>query len=335
MIMGLAQLASELKNGIWKPLYLVVGAEAFQAGEVRRLLKSFFLKDGEDETFQFEAFDGENIDVGDLLTSLQTLPGLFGTGSTRLVYCQHFDKIPAERVTKLESYWEDPCPSTCFLIWTAKVDKRTSWYRSILNKGAVIEIREPYDREWPKWRPVFEKRTGKTIDLEVWERLVENANRSLSLLATDLDVLCTYSGESTRLKLEDMNALALGGIEANVFSFAEVVLKRLQSQAVVQFHQLQQRGESEIKILAILIRQFKLVEKYLRLTQADLADPKRAASLLGIAPFFVSKIASQARSQSLEAIRSAMKQLTLCDYNLKTGMPSQLFDQFLVPYFTA
>jgi DNA polymerase III subunit delta len=163
MQLSAQQAFKDLDEGRFRPFYVVVGEEPFQTSEILLRLKRFFLK-GENQiafntTFNYETWDGEHLNGADLLTSLNTVPGLFdGPDSLRLVTCSRFDKVSASALEALDPYFRNPSPTTCFVLLCNKVDKRKSWYKKVDEKGAVIDVNEPYEREWPRWHGYFEKK---------------------------------------------------------------------------------------------------------------------------------------------------------------------------------
>ena len=326
------QVFKELDSNSWRPFYFIVGEEPFQAGEILLRLKTFFIKDESSREFNLESWEGEHIDAAALAASLDTLPGLFAGDSIRLVICSNFDKIPAYGLELLEGYFKRPSETTCFVALASKLDKRKSWFKSLDAKAAVLEVNEPYDREWPKWHGYLEKKSGKKIDLDAWEMLVVSSNRSLSILWSEIQKAATFAGESPRVTAADVQALGASSGGTDIFALAEDVLSLRPFEAMKKFHELVRSGESEIKILSILVRQFRLVERYLEVSKKGITDSKAMGSEIGVHPFFVSKIAAQAKHHSVKSLHRALGQLAECDYQVKTG-DGGVFERFLVPYF--
>jgi DNA polymerase III subunit delta len=326
------QTFKELEQGIWKPFYVIAGEEPFQSGEIVTRLKNFFIKDEVSGSFNFESFDGEHLDVGNLVASLETLPGLFdGPNSKKLVLCSHFEKIQTHALEALDHYLTNPAETTCLIILISKVDKRKNWYKFIDQKGAIIEVTEPYDREWPKWQGYFEKKIQKKISMDAWQMLLENSNRSLSMLWSDLQKMAVFVGNHQTINRNHVLEMGAAFGDVDIFSLAEDVLARKKFSSVRKYHQLIRQGESEVKILSILVRQFRLVEHTMRLHSKGVLDSKVVAQKVGVHPFFVSKIIQQAKFHTVNELGWVFEQLTTCDYLLKTGQGS-VFENFLMPY---
>lgn len=329
------QIFRELESGKARSIYLIVGEEEFQIGDTLDRLKAFFLKDAASREFNFESWDGEHLDDKALLQSLDTMPGLFDEPDTiRLVICQRFDKAPASAAGTLESYFKNPSPSTCFVLQTAKVDKRKAWYKAIAAdaNAAILEVAEPYDRDWPKWQGYFEKKSGKHIDAEAWGLLVESSGRSLSVLWAELRKAATYVGEKKEIGAEDVKQLLVTSAGGNVFDFVDDVVSRRSAPAVRRFQDLVRSGEAEVKLLSLLVRQFKIVDQYVKLSKQGVTDSKVLAGKIGVHPYFITQIQRQSRHHHPAGLNRIVTLLADSDFRMKTG-DGGLFETFLVPYF--
>lgn len=328
-----AQVFKDLEKNSRKPFYLVFGEEPFQMQELITGLKNHFLKEGVDNTFNYEVWDGEHLDGKEFLASLQTLGGLFAEeDSVRLVHCRDFHKVSAGNLELLEGYFKDPNPSTCFLISAVKIDKRKSWYKKVESQGAAIEVTEPSDRDWPKWQSFLERKAGKKIDLGAWELLVESSGRSLSILWSEIEKASTFVGTRERITIDDAHLLLNTASGADIFGFAEDVVIGRRLPAMKKFELLLRGGENEIKMLSILVRQFRMVNQYKDLERKGITDPKVVGPKIGSHPFFVSKIQNQSKYHTDETLGQALHLLTECDFRMKTSSAG-LFESFLTPYF--
>jgi DNA polymerase III subunit delta len=328
------QIFRELEAGHFKPFYLIVGEEPFQASEILGTIKTYFVKTSDSLALNYETFDGESLDAGAMVASLEELPGLLsGPGEGRLILCRNFEKVSTSALEILERYFQNPLESSCCVLVASKVDKRKAWFKSVDAKGYYVEVSNPYDREWPKWLGYFEKKIGKRIEGDAWELLVENSGRVLSCLWADVKTVGIYTGNVPRITKKDVLALGVSGNGVDVFSFADDVLGLNAYEAMEKFHQLLKSGESEVKILAILVRQFRLVEQAWHLAKRGVTDSKVAGPQLGVHPFFVPKLFQQAKNHSSKELSSSLQLLAECDYKLKRG-EGALFESFMVPYFS-
>jgi DNA polymerase-3 subunit delta len=324
------------ESGKFGPVYLIRGEEPFQWIEVVTSAKAALLKGEGDSTWNYENLEGEHLDASKLSEALDTLPSLFAMESShhRLVVLKNVDKLPAQSQPVLENYLKNPSSEVCLIMSAVKLDKRKGLSKLIEEKGQVVEVQEPYDRDWPKWRNYFEKKVQKTMTPEVWERVVQASGRSLSPVWSEVQKLACYVGEKKEISLEEVIRFGLAAEEEDIFSFSDLVIEKKQVAAVKGLRELLHSGESEIKILAILVRQFRQIQNYLELNEQGIKDPKVLGPKLGIHPFFISKLAEQAKRYQKNEMKKVFHLLSQMDYTLKTGA-GNLFEGFLVPYFSA
>lgn len=329
-----AQIFKELENQQTRPFYAIVGEEPFQISEIISRITSHFVKTETDASFSYECFDGETGKPEQLLASLEMLPGLFdGPDTVRLIRCDRFDKFSSSALELLKPYFENPSESSVFLMVASKLDKRKSWVKAVQQKGIIVEVDEPYDRDWPRWQGYFEKKSGKKIESPAWEKLVEFSGKTLSLVWQEVQKAATYVGARSVITQKDIDELLSSSIRGDIFQFAEDVIAKKRFQAMKGFEALQLEGESEIKILSILVRQFRLVERCQKLMKQGVKDPKTLGPKLGTHPFFVGKLQELAKSRKENELEQAIHSLSETDYLLKTGQ-TRLFEGFLTKYLS-
>lgn len=334
MVTSAQKVFKDLESDLVKPLYLVVGSEPFQANEIIKQFKTKFVKEQTSQALNFELWDGEGLNGSELLNSLDILPGLFSSEEEmRFIICQRFDKAPAGSLEILQSYFKNPSTGTVFLMVADKADKRKNWYKSVDEFGDIIEVREPYDREWPKWHGYFERKYGKKIEPAAWEMLVSGSGRCLSLLASEIEKITVYLNQKNILQITDVQAMGSYSGGEDIFSLVEDIALNKKASALRKYDALMRQGESDIKLLSIVVRQFRMIDQALRLSKSGITDPKLVAGQIGAHPFFVSKIFDQMRKHSEEKLGHVLDLLAKSDYQIKTGN-GNLFEQFLVPYFS-
>lgn len=169
MAVTASRIFKDLSIGKWSPLNLVVGEEPFQTREIIERFKSQILRDSSEIEFNLESFDGVNSDYGQLLESLQQMPGLFAeTPGIRLVICRDLDRLGEAALEKMSGYFSEPSESTCFVATASKVKKKSAWYMAWSQFGNVVEVHEPFERDWVKWKAYFENKCRKKIEPEAW-----------------------------------------------------------------------------------------------------------------------------------------------------------------------
>lgn len=327
MVIPVPKLFKELESGENYPFYLIEGEEQFQSGEISLRFKKHFFNEGSDDTFDFDSFDAEDLNIERLINSLNTLPGLFSKSGFRLVFLRRFEKMPQDKMEKLMEYLKNPSPTSCVVAFCSKLDKRKGWYKPLSSMARMVELAEPKGAEWQKWKNYFEKCLGKSIDESSWGVFLSYSNETLALVWSEIQKVATFVGDKPTIELNDFT-VATSIREENIFVFVENVANKRRYEAM-RGYELLKKDSNDIKLFAILLRQFRLVDQVLRLQKKKITDPKTIASLLGISPYFISKVIQQAKKWKLEEMERVFELMRECDYRLKMGHQS-LFEDVLL-----
>lgn len=324
MSVPLAQALRELEDGKWRPGYWLAGDEPFQIDECMRKFRSLFEKSA-------ESYDAEETSLVAWREALESQP-LFVDPGVRWVVCRRWEKASPGFQEVVLGFLENPIPDVCVVLVSGKPDKRKQTTKSLTEKLALIEISEPPDRDWARWRPYFEKRVHKAIRDDVWGRILESAGYRLSMVAGDVEKLALFVGEATSITLADVEEFGSVTSGVDVFSFTDCVVTFRRAEAVRQYEWLLRSGEPEIKLAALVLRALRQV-KTAREVQGKSVSPGELASQLGVPPFVASKVVAHASHHTDRSIQEAFQSITHCDQALKQGR-GNFFADFLVPYFS-
>lgn len=330
----LPQLAQALGRSETRPVIVLSGEEPFQIEEAVKLIQKYFLVTPEDRDFHYEALDGEGLSLERLREAVEMLPALLEpTKGARLVLCRRWDKADASCAQFLDRYLESPSPSTCLVLTVSKMDRRKAWAKTVETSGWVLEASEPYDRDFVKWQPYLEKKFSKKIAPEAWMLLVELAGKKLGTVASEFGKVCTYVGDTKSIATDDIWAVCASAQAGDIFKFAEDVFAGRGFEALEKYRQLMSSGESEIKLLAILLRHFRQIRQCHEAWRAGVTDLKVLGAKIGMPAFFVPGILSSAKRYRTEILDADLQLLANTDYSLKRG-EGNLADLFVMPHLT-
>lgn len=330
-VASLQQLVEALAAGHAKPIVVLSGEEHFQVEEAVTALKNYYLVAQEDRDFHFEILEGESLTAERLREACEVLPGLLEPSrGARLVLCRRFEKADTSVQHYLETYLADPLTSTALVLTVSKIDKRRGWAKAAQKQGWVLEVAEPYERDWPKWKGYLEKKFRKRIALDAWGVLVELCGRRLGLVASEFEKAALYQSAS-EIGAEDIWAVAAATAAADIFKFAEATFMGNASDALQRYRSLIHSGESDIKLLAILVRHFRQLRACHQALEEGITDPRVLGPRIGVPPFFVANIVSAARRYSSERLSDTLHRLARADYSLKRG-EGTLAELFVYPH---
>ncbi|MBI1823321.1 MAG: hypothetical protein HYR80_04320 [Nitrospirae bacterium] len=132
-----------MKKEDWGPLILLHGEEEYLIADWVKKIKDGLIEPGLTE-FNFNLFYGSDLDMGELLSLVQTFPLL---SEKRVVIIKEGELIPAKELEKLIPYMDSPMDSTCLVFLASKVDMRKSFFIRFKEKGRVISCQKLYENQ--------------------------------------------------------------------------------------------------------------------------------------------------------------------------------------------
>ncbi len=155
------------------------------------------------------------------------------------------------------------------------VDKRMGFTKTVLAAATVVEFRALADagdvaafaRE--RLEPV-----GLEITREAVEELVARCGTDSNRLTNELDKLAAYVGRRSVIEADDVRDLVAATAELNVFDLVDATAERRPGAAISQLEGLLRQQAEPFMILAMLIRQFRLLLQARYLLDAGLADSR-------------------------------------------------------------
>ncbi|WP_258360282.1 DNA polymerase III subunit delta [Moorella sulfitireducens (nom. illeg.)] len=310
------ELDRELEQGNIAPVYLFYGTEGYL---LERAIKKLRVKLVPEEAaaFDYQELDGKKITTGAIVLVAVTLPAL---AERRLVVV----KDPAPEMLQagageLYDYLQNPSPLTCLVLAVnGSIDKRLKIIRAIQQAGRVVEFTPLKAAELEKWLQQEAGEEGYILPPAAARGLALAAGGDLRQARNELYKVMTYIGQPGAITPGDVEALVpAAAVEATVFQLVDALGNRNASLAVSSLRRLLERGEAPLAILAMLARQLRLIYQY-----HLAADKAELAATLGLKPFVMQKIATQARNFSPAAAARALEELFKADTGIKTGQGS-------------
>lgn len=183
--------------------------------------------------------------------------------------------------------------------------------------GEVVGPRNLKDAELRQWIQDRVRVHGGRISSDAAAQMAVFASGNLRALDNDLDKLVTYAGGEV-IAESDVALLVSAAREANVFAMVDAVGQRNSRAALRLLHELLAEGEPPLRLLAMIIRQFRLLLQVSEMQQQGRAR-QEIASEAQINPYVLPKMLSQVTRFSLRQLEAIYRQLIEADLAVKTG----------------
>ena len=157
---------NDIKMGQLKNVYLLYGTEDYLKRQYRDKLKHALVEP--DDTMNFSAYEGKDINPKELIDLSETLP-FFKEKRMILVENSGFFKNSCD---DLAEYMSQVPESTCFVFVEEEVDKRSKLFKAASRTGSAVEFETPKEDMLVRWILGRIQREGKKITQSVMLSLI-------------------------------------------------------------------------------------------------------------------------------------------------------------------
>lgn len=314
-------LHKQLKKGQVASVYLFFGEERLLLNETIERLKKILLPDGL-EDFNFDLLPSEKASPKAIVDLANTLPFmaekrlllvdavmLFGTAK---------DSAKTNDETLLH-YLDDPNPQ-CVLIFKCgdKVDKRKKLYKKVQDSGIVVEFAPLKGIKLEKWIIDYLKNYEKNIDKDALSYLSAMNGFTLEILVNELQKVIDYCGDASTITIQMVRQIITKTVEANIFDLIDAIGNKKGRNALNLLENTLYLGEAPLKILALLVRHFRLLLMMKDLKTKGYTD-NEIKDRLKLHPFVVTKGLRQGAGFNEIQLTDFLEKLLLAEVELKSS----------------
>ena len=284
-----AQILSDLKKKIYRPIYLFMGDESYYIDALSTYIMDNVLTESE-KSFNQLVMYGKDVDARAIVFAAARLPMM---ANYQLVVVREAQNI--KKLDDLEGYLKAPLQSTilvmCFKGKT--LDKRSKVYKEILKHGEVLETVKLYENEIPAWVTAYLKLKGCTIEPAAANVLADFIGNDLSRIANELDKLFTLLPVgSTKITAGHIEQNIGISKEYNTFELNKAILKKDMVKAfrIIDYFSKNPSNNPLVMTLSALFGQFSKILKFQMLKRKHsgrVVPQAEVVSVAGIEPYFV------------------------------------------------
>jgi DNA polymerase-3 subunit delta len=265
-------------------------------------------------------FDAVDSTWEDIVSAL-TADGLFS--SKKLVIAKDLvsNKELREALNEFIKFSELPESASLIVYETGSVDKRSALVKKLAKEKFATEFKAPEPRVVEQMITRMARDLGKTIEPQAVRELASICVADLWRAQSEVSKLSNLVEETITLK--DIKEHTQGKLEDDIWKFVDSMSLGNKQQALDMLETQLQLGTEPIYLLAMLLRQFRLL---IALYQSEGSDAE-LASTLKLHPFVVKKTRQQASRFTINQLKTIYQALVRLDSALKTGKgePKLLF----------
>lgn len=315
---------NDIKMGQLKNVYLLYGTEDYLKRQYRDKLKQALVEP--DDTMNFSAYEGKDINPKELIDLSETLP-FFKEKRMILVENSGFFKNSCD---DLAEYMSQVPESTCFVFVEEEVDKRSKLFKAASRAGSAVEFETPKEDMLVRWILGRIQREGKKITQSVMQLFLSKTGSDMENIDKELEKLICYTLDKTEIAAADVEAICTGQTENKIFEMIDAISAKNQKKALDLYYDLLALKEAPMRILFLIARQFQ----NLLLIKSMSAKGYPAVSIAktaGMPSFAVQKNLRQAGAFKINQLKEAIEDCGQAEEDVKTGrMADQLAVELLI-----
>ena len=312
------EIVKDARNGIFKPVYLLMGDEPYYVDMVCDAILEHCLDESERDFNQTVCY-GADVTADAVISAARRYP-MFA--ERQLVVVKEAQMMKS--LDELAIYCQKPLESTVLVIAMhgATADKRKSLYKTVSKMGVVVDSPVLRDYEMAKWISMFYQTKGLNIAPDAAALLGEHAGTDLNKIAIETEKMLKNLPEGT-------TQVTASDIEKNVgisrqFSIFELTRELSMKNAEKALRIAAYLGSSAKfampAAVSALYTHFYRILKYGALL---MRDPRPAndqkAKVLGVNPYFFAEYDTAVRNYPVKKCMAIIALLKEYDYKGKGG----------------
>ncbi|HEM4069829.1 TPA: DNA polymerase III subunit delta [Streptococcus suis] len=295
----------------------------------------------------FAYFDMSEADYSQVDLDLVSLPFF---SDEKVVILDYFADLTTDKkrhltddeLKQFEVYLENPVETTRLIILApGKLDSKRRLVKLLKRDGLVLETNPLKEMDLKNHFQKEIMRLGLQMGGEVFQYLLVKSNFEFAEVSKNLAFLQSYKGKET-IEISDIDTAIPKTLQDNIFDLTQLILQSKVDEARNLVRDLRLQGEEEVKLIAIMLTQFRTYLQVQILVEQGRGEQQIVAELSTIMgrkvnPYQIKFALRDSRHLSIGFLKKVVRLLIETDYQIKTGQfdKDYLFDLTLLKIATS
>ena len=279
----IVKIVNDIKAGNIKPIYFLMGEEPYYIDKLSDYIEENILSE-EEKGFNQTVLYGRDVTIEDIIGTAKRYPMMAERQVVIVKEAQDLTKT----IDKLESYTENPMPSTVLVFcYKYKVlDKRKKLVKLLAKNGLVYESKKLYENQISLWISRVLQGKGYTIEPKANAMLVEFLGNDLSKINNELEKLQIILPKGSIISAKHIEENIGFSKDFNVFELQNALGSKNQFKAyqIAQYFSDNPKDNPMVVTTSLVFSFFIKLLKYHGLKDRN---PNNVAKVLGVSPFFL------------------------------------------------
>ncbi|CAM3794512.1 DNA polymerase III subunit delta [Alkalicoccus chagannorensis] len=312
-----------IQNGDISPLYLITGTESYLIEDIIQKITGRVLS-LEEQEMNLLRFDLEETPVEAVVEEGMTFPFM---GGAKVVIAKNASFLTGQkgkekvehRTDSLLQYVQNPPPETVMIITAPyeKLDERKKLVKNMKSSARTVSAAPMQEKDIRQWLDTKALELNTAMSDAAKEKLLTLVGGNLQMLTSEVNKLAMHA-DGERIEAESVALLVARSLEQDIFALVDHVVKAEAEGALRIYRDLLKQKESPLKILSLMVRQFRILYQVKHLASQGYGE-KMMASRLKLHPFVVKLAVRQSKSFQPSFLLQQLDELAELDFHIKTG----------------
>ena len=277
------KIVNDIKSGNIKPIYFLMGEEPYYIDKLSDFIEENVLAEDE-KGFNQTVLYGRDVTIEDIIGTAKRYPMMAERQVVIVKEAQDLSKT----IDKLESYAENPMPSTVLVICYKykTLDKRKKVTKELAKSGIVYESKKLYENQVGEWIKRVLQGKNYGIEPKASAMLVEFLGTDLSKINNELEKLQIILPKGSTITPKDIEENIGFSKDFNNFELINALGSKNQLKAyqIVNYFAENEKANPLVVTTGTVFGFFVKLLKYHGLKDRN---PKNVAAVLAVNPYFL------------------------------------------------
>lgn len=306
-------LEQDIRNGVFKSVYLLFGEEAYLKKLYKNKLIHALIPEG--DTMNLTRYEGKGVEIPAVIDQAETMPFF---AEHRLLVLEDTGFFKTACPQQLADYLSQIPAETVLLFVESEVDKRGKLFKTVKSTGRAVEFSRQKENVLTNWILRILQKENMKITRSAMQLFLERAGDDMEHVSHELEKLVSYCYGKEGITREDVEAVCTVRTENKIFEMINAIAEKKQRKALDYYEDLLALKEPPLRILALLARQFNLLLQVKDLRRQGF-DQASITERTGLMNFIVRNCLRQAEYFSAETLRRAVEDCIRTEEQVKTG----------------
>ncbi|MGB2012808.1 MAG: DNA polymerase III subunit delta [Flavobacteriaceae bacterium] len=306
-------ILNEIKAGDIRPLYFLMGEEAFFIDQISTFIETSVL----DETqrgFDQTTIYGKDTSIDAIVSSAKRFPML---AERQVIVVKEAQNL-SRTIEDLLTYVKNPQQTTTLVICYKykSIDKRKALYKALSKAHVVFESKKIYDSNIPSWISGELQKMNLKITPKASYLLSEFLGNDLAKISNELSKLQLVMGDNDLITPELIQINIGISKDFNNFELQKAIAQLDQKKAYQIVRYFSENPNQHPMVLTVATL-YSFFSKLMILHTVNDRNPKVLSRAIGVNPYFLNDYTAAAKNFPMRRISSVFQTLRTIDVKSK------------------